>query len=154
MKKTQKRRARRLTKRNIGLMIAMALVVGALLITNRQENVLAGQASVIDGDTIRVAGQKVRLQGLAAPELSEPGGIEAKNAMIELVSNRRVSCELDGTTSYDRVVGICYAAGLDMAAELVRRGLARDCPRYSGGRYGDLEPASAEALPLPGYCVP
>jgi endonuclease YncB( thermonuclease family) len=135
-------------------MFIVALVVAAVLISTRQENVLAGQASVIDGDTIRVAGQKVCLQGLAAPELDESGGLEAKNAMIELVRNQRVTCELDGTTSYDRVVGVCYAAGQDVAAKLVMRGLARDCPRFSGGRYGGLEPASAEALPLPGYCVP
>jgi endonuclease YncB( thermonuclease family) len=135
-------------------MIAVALAIGAVLVSNREGNVLAGQASVIDGDTLRVAGQKVRLQGLAAPELDEPGGDAAKNAMIELVRGQHVTCELDGTTSYDRVVGICYAAGQDLAAELVKWGLARDCARYSGGRYRELETASGKGLPLPGYCVP
>jgi endonuclease YncB( thermonuclease family) len=50
-------------------MIAVALVVAAVLISKHRENVPAGQASVIDGDTIRVAGEKVRLQGPAAREL-------------------------------------------------------------------------------------
>jgi endonuclease YncB( thermonuclease family) len=74
--------------------------------------------------------------------------------MIELVRIQRVGCEPDGTTSYDRVVGVRYAAGQDVAAELLRRGLARDCPRYNGGRYRDLETASATGLSLPGYCEP
>ena len=136
------------------LMIVVAIAIAAVLIANRQENVLAGQASVIDGDTLRVAGQKVRLQGLAAPELDELGGQAAKNALIELVRGQDITCELDGTTSYDRVVGICYAGGQDVAAELVKWGLARDCARFSGGRYRELEPASAGNLPLPAYCAP
>jgi endonuclease YncB( thermonuclease family) len=132
------------------------LIAGALFIVEQQgdHEDLAGQASVIDGDTLRVAGQKVRLQGLAAPELQEPGGRAAKNAMIQIVEGQQVSCELDGTTSYDRVVGICYADGRDAAAELVMRGLARDCPRFSRGRYRDMETAAAQGLPLPGYCTP
>ena len=151
---TRKWHARRLTQRNIILMVAMALVVGAVLATNRQESVLAGPASVIDGDTLRVAGQKVRLQGLAAPELDEPGGEAAKNALIELIKGQHVTCQLDGTTSYDRVVGICYAEGKDLAAVLIRWGFARDCEWYSGGRYQKLEPESAGGLPLPQYCAP
>jgi len=140
----------------IPLALGVLLIAGALFVARQQgePDVLAGQASVIDGDTLRVAGQKVRLQGLAAPELHEAGGQAAKNAMIDMVKGQQVSCELDGATSYDRVVGICYAAGKDVAAELVTRGLARDCPRFSGGRYGELETASAQGLPLPHYCSP
>ena len=144
----------RLSRPMIPLTLGFLLVVGALFIANERSEpeVLTGQASVIDGDTLRVAGQKVRLQGLAAPEMDEPGGIEAKNAMIQLVDRQQVSCELDGTTSYDRVVGICYVAGRDVAELLVTRGLARDCPRFSGGRYRELETPAARRLPLPGYC--
>ena len=102
----------------------------------------------------RTAGQKVRLQGLAAPELSETGGHVATAALIQIVKGRQVSCELDGTVTHDRVVGICYVEGKDVAAELVKRGLARDCERFSGGRYKELETASARLLPLPPYCGP
>ena len=63
-----------------------------MLIANGEDNVLAGQASVIFGGTIRIAGQKIRLQGLAAPEPDEPGGLEAKNAMIKLLKGKQVSC--------------------------------------------------------------
>ena len=147
-------RTSRLSKFTVPLALGFLLIVGALFIANQQgePEVLAGPASVIDGDTLRVAGQKVRLQGLAAPEMDEPGGVEAKNAMIQLVERQEVSCELDGTTSYDRVVGICYVGGRDAAELLVVRGLARDCPRFSDGRYEEMETPSARSLPLPGYC--
>lgn len=80
----------------------------------------ARQGWELDGlGEARVAGQKVRLQGLAAPELDGPGGQSAKNAMIALVKDKRVSCELDGITSHDRVGGTCYVADKDVAARLV-----------------------------------
>jgi len=41
-----------------------------------------------------------------------------------------------------------------VAEELVKRGLARDCERFSGGRYKELETPSARLLPLPPYCSP
>lgn len=149
-------RTRGRNRQSAAILIGLALIVLAVLVAREQDEptVLAGQASVIDGDTLRVAGYKVRLQGLAAPELSEAGGHKATAALIQIMKGHRVSCELDGTTSHDRVVGICYVEGKDVAAELVRRGLARDCPRFSGGRYKELETASARLLPLPPYCSP
>jgi endonuclease YncB( thermonuclease family) len=80
--------------------------------------------------------------------------------MIELVEGRTLGCELNGERTHDRCVGICYLEGVDIAAEMVRRGVARDCRHFSGGRYGDAETqAAAAAAPiartymLPGYCV-
>jgi len=80
--------------------------------------------------------------------------VDHEDAMIEIIAGRPVSCELDGTKTHDRIVGICTIAGRDVVAELVSRGLARDCPRFSGGRYKELEVPGAERLPLPGYCSP
>jgi endonuclease YncB( thermonuclease family) len=143
-------------KKTTGILIGLAFIAVVVLVAREQgePDVLAGQASVIDGDTLRVAGQKVRLQGLAAPELSEARGHEATAALIQIVKGHKVSCELDGTTSHDRLVGICYAEGKDVGAELVKLGLARDCERFSGGRYKELETASGQLLPLPPYCFP
>ena len=36
---------------------------------------------------------------------------------------------------------LCYREGQDIAEALVRAGLARDCPRFSGGRYAAAETA-------------
>jgi hypothetical protein len=48
---------------------------------------------------------------------------------------------------------------MDVEAELVRLGFARDCPRYSGGRYQEVELQAAargatigDRYRLPGYC--
>ena len=72
--------------------------------------------------------------------------------MRELAAGRVVDCELDDTRTRGRVVGVCRVGGRDVWAELVGAGLARDCPRYSKGRYAGLETPAGRRLPLPGYC--
>jgi endonuclease YncB( thermonuclease family) len=112
----------------------------------------AGDITVRDGDTIVVDGTPVRLQGVAAPELGEPGGHHAKVAMQQLVRDG-VTCELTGERTWDREVGVCYdSPGQDIGAAIIAAGLARDCARYSGGRYASVETAESRRLPLPGYC--
>jgi hypothetical protein len=54
-------------------------------------------------------------------------------------------CELDGERTHDRCAGACYLDGADISEVLVHRGLARDCPRYSQGRYAEAELQAAAA---------
>jgi micrococcal nuclease len=124
--------------------------------------ILTGQVSYVrDGDTIVVGMMPIRLNDLAAPEGDEPGGAVATRAMVEMVEGRELRCELTGERTHDRCVGVCYLDGADIAAELVAAGLARDCPRFSDGRYREAELKAAAtgatiqaSYPLPGYCMP
>ncbi len=103
--------------------------------------VLKGRCWVIDGDTIVIDRVHIRLAGIDAPELNHPWGRKSKSAMIELCKGKVITAELQPDTTYDRVVAICSLPdGRDLAAELVRMGLAIDWPKYSGGRYRHLEP--------------
>ena len=112
-----------------------------------------------DGDTIVVGTKPIRLNGLAAPEGDEPGGDVATRAMVKLVDGHSLRCELNGERTHDRCVGICYLDGVDISAEMVRQGVARDCTRFSSGRYRVIEAQAAAAgatiqgdYRLPGYC--
>lgn len=113
---------------------------------------------VRDGDTIVVDKQPVRLSGVAAPERHEPLGEAARRAMQTLAFGRTAECRPDGSRSRDRIVAICFVNGRDIGAELIARGLARDCPRFSKGRYAGIEAAAGAAIvdvyPLPAYCAP
>ncbi|MFO1037170.1 MAG: thermonuclease family protein [Geminicoccaceae bacterium] len=115
---------------------------------------------VRDGDTLVVAGTPVRLQGIAAPELDSKAGRRAGDALTALTLHRQLSCQPDGTRSYDRIVAVCRLDGRDIGEIMVGRGLARDCPRYSGGRYAEAEAQAkaaginlARRYRLPGYCA-
>lgn len=89
-----------------------------------------------------------------APEVVHPGydrdddfGPEARAEMRRIIGDAIVRCELNGERSYERVVGVCYLPdGTDIGAEIIRRGLALDCARWSFGRYRSLEPAGVRDL--------
>lgn len=72
---------------------------------------------VIDGDTINVtpnwewrnqSGSRVRLAGVDAPELHQPGGQDAKRKLINLVYGKQVDLKNVQTTSYERLVCDVY----------------------------------------------
>jgi endonuclease YncB( thermonuclease family) len=142
----------------IGLFI---LVKVGTDIAGRSE-ALHGRAHVLDGDTISVEGVHVRLQGVAAPETrheglgiqAEAGGERAAAFLRRLVEGQTVACELTGERTHGREVGVCRHDGRDIGAAVIEAGLARDCPRFSQGRYARLEQPAAKSLPLPSYCEP
>ena len=113
---------------------------------------LEGLGSAIDGDTIIINNYRIRLNGVSAPELSEEGGNEAKQAMQKILENKTIKCSLSGRKSYERYIGVCWIGAVDVGALLVLQGFARDCFRYSGGRYSALEPGPPRYPPLPQYC--
>ena len=114
---------------------------------------LEGVASAIDGDTIIINNYKIRLNGVSAPELSEEGGNEAKQAMQKILENKTIKCSLSGRKSYERYIGVCWIGAVDVGALLILQGFARDCFRYSDGRYSALESKPTRYLPLPQYCL-
>lgn len=117
---------------------------------------LSGRASVIDGDTIEIRGERVRLHGIDAPESDQLcwdkrgkryrcGSVAAK-ALDKLVSaSQPINCDFIERDQYDRFVGNCYRTDrVNLAASMVRSGYALDWPRHSGGLYAD-ENAAAKA---------
>ena len=99
-----------------------------------------GKAHVIDGDTIVVKRQKVRLAGVNAPELDQAWGQKSKWEMVKILKGKVVKVVPNGETSYDRIVATCFIDGdKDIGAELISRGLARDIPAFTGGKYKEYE---------------
>lgn len=114
---------------------------------------IAGIVSdVRDADTIVVDRQPIRIEGIAAPELHERWGRDGQRWLARLIQGRRIECRSDGTRSHDRLVAACTFNGRDLGAQIVEAQWARDCRRFSGGRYAELERGRAAVLPLPRYC--
>lgn len=106
--------------------------------------IVRGTCWVIDGDTIVIGKMRIRLAGIDAPELDHPWGQKSKWALVQLCKGQKVTAEIKPELSHDRVVAVCTLPdGRDLAAELVRAGLALDWPKYSGGKYRQLEPPDA-----------
>jgi micrococcal nuclease len=117
---------------------------------------ISGTCLVIDGDTIHVIKNnnttKVRLHGIAAPEMDQPGGKEATAFLERYAEGKPVRCVLEATKTEKFEIGTCYVGGQDIAAAVVKAGFARDCPSFSGGRYRALESANSRKLFFPNYC--
>lgn len=117
---------------------------------------LAGHvASVHDGDTFRLEdGTRIRLWGIDTPELEQTCldaagspylcGVDARRALLALISDRPVSCERKGK-SYNRVVAQCEVDGADLGAMLVATGRAVEDPRYSSGFYTPQQDQARDA---------
>lgn len=145
--------------RTISLFLVVSLVLLLPVSAYAAKGAITGTCHVVDGDTIYVVTQdsstQVRLQGVAAPEdPRDPGGKEATKYMVSVCEGQPVKCDLDGSKTRGREVGICYVNDADIGAAVIDKGLARDCTRFSGGRYGGLEKPEAKHLAYPGYCSP
>ena len=117
-----------------------ALIITLCLIATPALADMAGTASVIDGDTIEVHGQRIRLHGIDAPESRQLCRLDGKpwqcgkgaaNALADKIARRRVTCEDLGRDRYKRIIANCTAAGEDMGAWMVSQGLALAYRRYS-----------------------
>ena len=99
---------------------------------------VSGIAQVSDGDTLVVAGERVRLFGIDAPELAQrcgpaqaPCGAHASDALRRLVAGRMVSCSWRERDSYNRALGTCHVGARDLGAAMVAQGWAIAYRRYS-----------------------
>jgi micrococcal nuclease len=85
---------------------------------------------VMDGDTVLLVreGQhepvKLRIDGIDAPETCQPGGVEARDAMIRLALRKSVQVLDHGRDSYGRQIGRLSMDNVDLGAEMVRSGMA------------------------------
>jgi len=102
---------------------------------------IAGQATAIDGDTIEIHGERIRLNGIDAPESRQDCeradgssyrcGKDAAFALADFMARGTVFCERRGVDRYKRTIAICQVRGDDIGAWLVRTGHALAFRRYS-----------------------
>ena len=85
---------------------------------------------VVDGDTVWVQLQgrdkplKVRLEGIDAPEICQPGGEKAQAALSNWVIGQSVTVTTRTHDDYGRTVGTVYLQGQDVARQMVANGHA------------------------------
>lgn len=128
-------------------------------------DVIIGQASVTDGDTIVIREHRIRLHGIDAPELDQPCftkgnvefrcGVAVARALDEYVAGRTVACQVMDVDRWGRLIGRCDVpaprsgppAG-QMNRRLVTNGYAVAMPRYSQEYVGDAETARKNRVGL------
>ena len=103
---------------------------------------IAGMPKIIDGDTIEVQGQAIRLYGIDAPELGQACtikartydcGMVARTALLDLTAGVAVTCKVvsakvvsaePGRANEDGRPGRCFAQGYDLSEGMAYTGWA------------------------------
>ena len=121
-----------------------SLVVAALpllCVTPTSAETLTGLPRVVDADTVEVDRERVRLEGIDAPESRQTCkrggeryacGQEATSALRS--EDRRaavITCKGDTRDRYKRLIAVCYLDGMDLNGWLISRGHAIAYRRYS-----------------------
>lgn len=112
------------------------LVLLALLLL--ASPVFADAIRVIDGDTIAIGRERIRLSGIDAPETEQAkcrserrAGLAAKARVQDLIGSSSVTLDRVGRDIYGRTLAVVYVDGIDLGALLVAEGHARP---YGGRR--------------------
>lgn len=97
---------------------------------------------VVDGDTIWLAGEKIRLLDLNAPEIDHAQcraeydrGVRARARLLELLNGGTVTLQQQGRDRdrYGRALRIVLVNGRPVSRVLIAEGLARPWEGRSGG---------------------
>jgi endonuclease YncB( thermonuclease family) len=126
----------------------MRLPIAALLLllatSPASADTIAGRATVIDGDTLEIHGERIHILDIDAPESAQycfkssadletgawPCGRRAAHALSDWIGQQTVTCNATKKDRYKRWLARCAVAGQDMAEWLASNGWAvpyRDC---------------------------
>jgi endonuclease YncB( thermonuclease family) len=105
---------------------------------------------VADGDTLTLLDEqrqqhRIRLDGIDAPERSQPFGQRARQSLASLAHGREALAECPKTDKYGRSVCRVTVDGVDVGLEQVRRGLAWHYVRYAREQSPEARVAYARA---------
>ena len=105
-----------------------------------QAQSITGIAKIIDGDTIHIGKNKIRLHGIDAPEWNQSCTINNKvwkcgeksaDTLKQLIDNQTVICEIKDIDQYKRYVAVCFSNTVNLNEQMVLNGWAIAYRYYS-----------------------
>lgn len=123
------------------------IIASILVASSVQAGEVKGRAIIIDGDTIKIGDERIRLAGIDAPEKDQfcvddaktkkwPVGAATSAALAETINGEDVTCafvDAAARDKYGRVLGTCWQAGASVTINemMVASGLAYAYRKYS-----------------------
>ena len=141
-----------LNKIKIFLVISITLIFTFLSYDNvnsEEFKIILGTAKVIDGDTIKINKEKIRLMGIDAPEKKQkcekiwlsihflsfkkqyPCGEISTNKLKKKINNKHIVCKWTNKDRYNRLIAECFKDKMNINDWMIRNGLAVAYRKYS-----------------------
>ena len=161
MKKSEKKWMNLMKKLSLSLFSLAILFFFTNLSLSKEEKIISGKASVVDGDTIKINEIPIRLYGIDAPEKNQiciglsgesyNCGLSSTRFLKVLINNStKVECSYTNLDRYGRIIGKCISYTkienkkdepfpLSLNYWMVVSGHAVEYKRYSRGEYSKAE---------------
>ena len=110
------------------------------LTNNALSQNIIGMAHIIDGDTIHIGKNKIRLHAIDAPEINQTCkikektwncGLESSKALEKLIAKKEIKCMVNDIDQYKRYVAECYIKNININKYMVTNGWAIAYRYYS-----------------------
>ena len=121
----------------------------------QSQKLIKGKAKVIDGDTIHINNNKIRLHGIDAPEQKQTCkfednewncGQEATLFLKNLINRKLVSCNVSDIDQYKRLVAVCFVDNVNINKFMIISGWAIAYRYYSKDFIKDEEIAKKNKI--------
>jgi len=117
------------------------IIICLLFITKLgYSKIIVGKPRIIDGDTIHIKSNKIRLHGIDAPETKQTCkidneewycGKQSTKELKKLINNQKVNCITNDVDIYNRYVAICSVNEININQWMVKSGWAIAYRYYS-----------------------
>ena len=121
--------------------IFILILTSLIFIANyANSKTILGKARIIDGDTIHIKSNKIRLHGIDAPESKQTCkidnqdwycGKQSTKELKNLINNQKVECNVNDVDRYNRYVAICFVNEININQWMVKNGWAIAYRYYS-----------------------
>lgn len=138
------------TSRQLDILVFAVIVLAILLVLwllpEPEPVKVSGSATIVDGDSLIVYGNEIRLLGIDAPERNQTCtrknvewrcGAEAASALRNRLRGQTVECSGTERDVHDRLLATCQVRDAEINRWLVQQGWAVSYGRY----YGEEETA-------------
>ena len=127
--------------RTFFLAVSICAVMSGGALANSTPTTLEGLPVIVDADTVKLSGEKIRFRAIDAPETKQVCqdadgadylcGVAATEALKQKIGDNTIRCEIEGRGTYGRALGECYQGEVNLSQWLVLNGHALAYRRYS-----------------------